>query len=62
VTGLVVNERIHLPRETRRWLRAVEHRLRTGGQCSLSEAELDGWLALTRMVHEQARDAVEPER
>jgi RNA-directed DNA polymerase len=62
VTGLVVNERIHLPRETRRWLRAVEHRLRTGGQCSLSEAELDGWLALTRMVHEQPRDAVEPER
>ncbi|MFW6156680.1 MAG: reverse transcriptase family protein, partial [Armatimonadota bacterium] len=53
VTGLVVNERIHLPRETRRWLRAVEHRLRTTGECSLTEAELDGWLALTSMVHEQ---------
>jgi len=61
VTGLVVNERIHLPRETRRWLRAVEHRLRTTGQCSLTEAELSGWLALTSMVHEQGEGAGVPE-
>jgi retron-type reverse transcriptase len=60
VTGLVVNERIHLPRETRRWLRAVEHRLRTTGDCSLTEAELDGWLALTSMVHEQGEGAGVP--
>lgn len=53
VTGLVVNEGIRLPRETRRWLRAVEHRMRTSGECSLTEAELDGWLALTAMVHDQ---------
>lgn len=55
VTGLVVNERIHLPRETRRWLRAVEHRLRTQGECSLTETELDGWLALAAMVHRQGQ-------
>ncbi|MGI5820381.1 MAG: reverse transcriptase family protein [Armatimonadota bacterium] len=60
VTGLVVNERIHLPRETRRWLRAVEHRLRIGGECSLSDAELDGWLALTSMVHTQGEGAGVP--
>src|SRR5438445_19542 len=29
VTGLVVNQRINLPRDIRRWLRAVEHRHRT---------------------------------
>ena len=29
VTGLVVNERVNLPRSTRRWLRAVEHRAPT---------------------------------
>src|SRR5690606_35549131 len=29
VTGLVVTDRARLPRRTRRWLRAVEHRLRT---------------------------------
>jgi hypothetical protein len=28
VTGLVVNARVNLPRTTRRWLRAVEHRTR----------------------------------
>ncbi|MBD3293780.1 MAG: hypothetical protein GF393_12725 [Armatimonadia bacterium] len=61
VTGLVVNERIHLPRETRRWLRAVEHRLRTTGSCSLTEAELDGWLALTSMVHEQGEGVGVPD-
>ena len=60
VTGLVVNERIHLPRETRRWLRAIEHRLRTSGQSSLSEEELSGWLALTAMVHRQGQRAGVP--
>lgn len=61
VTGLVVNERIHMPRETRRWLRAVEHRMRTRGESSLSEAELHGWLALTSMVHAQGEGAGVPE-
>jgi RNA-directed DNA polymerase len=29
VTGLVVNDRVNLPRATRRWLRAVEHRAKS---------------------------------
>lgn len=57
VCGLVVNEGIALPRETRRWLRAVEHRLRTQGRSSLAEDELQGWLALVSMVHSQAEGA-----
>jgi RNA-directed DNA polymerase len=32
VTGLVVNERVNLPRGTRRWLRAVEHRAKKWGE------------------------------
>ena len=39
VTGLVVNERVNLPRPTRRWLRAVEHRTRLAAeQKSLTSA------------------------
>lgn len=53
VTGLVVNRGVNLPRETRRWLRAVEHRVRTGREASLSEAQLAGWRALARMVEKQ---------
>jgi hypothetical protein len=50
VTGLVVNERVNLPRKTRRWLRAVKHRLETGGEATLSMAEFRGWLSLLKMV------------
>ena len=61
VTGLVVNEGIALPRETRRWLRAVEHHLRTRGSCSLAEDELQGWLAYVSMVHRQGAGAGIPD-
>jgi len=54
VTGLVVNSRPQLPRETRRWLRAVEHHAKTGKPLSLSEGELAGWRALASMVARQA--------
>lgn len=57
VTGLVVNERVALPRETRRWLRAVEHRARAGGQPTLSPSQLAGWRAFQSMVATQ-RDAL----
>lgn len=50
VTGLVVNDGARLPRETRRWLRAVEHRARTGGRVTLTPTELAGWRAFARMV------------
>lgn len=54
VTGLVVNEKVALPREKRRWLRAVEHRLKTTGRASLSEEQLAGWRALQEMIKQQA--------
>jgi len=50
VTGLVVNEQSNLPRTTRRWLRAVQHRLETGRPASLTPGQLAGWLSFWRMV------------
>lgn len=55
VTGLVVNEKLGLPRETRRWLRAVKHRHAQGRAATLSPAALQGWLAYAAMV--QKNDA-----
>jgi RNA-directed DNA polymerase len=55
VAGLVVNERVRLPRATRRWLRAVEHRAAHTGQSTLAPAQLQGWRALARMVSEQSK-------
>lgn len=54
VTGLVVNDRVNLPRAKRRWLRAVEHYLATGRRASLTEQQLDGWHALMTMIKRQA--------
>ena len=54
VTGLVVNERVNLPRKTRRWLRAVKHRMETGGEATLTAAEFRGWLSLLKMVDPDA--------
>jgi len=70
VTGLVVNDRANLPRKTRRWLRAVEHRaamdrqplsvlggadyLRRRKKPTLTDEELQGWRALTAMIDGQA--------
>ena len=53
VTGLVVNGKVNLPRETRRWLRAVEHHLATGRPATLTAQQLAGWRALQQMVAEQ---------
>lgn len=50
VTGLVVNEKVQLPRETRRWLRAVRHHVATGRPTTLTETQLQGWLAFAAMV------------
>jgi RNA-directed DNA polymerase len=54
VTGLVVNERINLPRSTRRWLRAVEHHQQTGRKTSISKEQLDGWRSLQSMIQSQS--------
>ncbi|OHB82318.1 MAG: hypothetical protein A2V98_10170 [Planctomycetes bacterium RBG_16_64_12] len=69
VTGLVVNDRVNLPRSTRRWLRAVAHRARlarqegpgpsrppSGGlpkRPTLTPAQLQGWQALESMIARQ---------
>jgi len=53
VTGLVVNEKIALPRQTRRWLRAVEHHHATGKPSTLTPQQLQGWRALQYMVEQQ---------
>jgi RNA-directed DNA polymerase len=52
VTGLVINgeARPRLPRATRRWLRAVRHRVRTNRLSTLSPAQRAGWESLERMV------------
>jgi retron-type reverse transcriptase len=53
VTGLVVNERVNLPRETRRRLRAIEHRLNTGQSATMTREQLEGWKALLAMIEKQ---------
>lgn len=58
VTGLVVNERVALPRATRRWLRAVDHRMRTGGDPTLTTEQLEGWRAFERMVAKHRKPEV----
>jgi hypothetical protein len=50
VTGLVVNERVNLPRAKRRWLRAVRHHAKTGREATLTPEQLAGWDALESMV------------
>jgi RNA-directed DNA polymerase len=50
VTGLVVNQRVNLPRVVRRWLRAVEHRLRTGQGATLAATQVAGWRGLQQMI------------
>ena len=57
VTGLVVNERAALPREKRRWLRAVEHRTQLaskggylGPKPTLNPQQLMGWRSLQKMI------------
>ena len=50
VTGLVVNQRLNLPRETRRRLRAIEHRAARGYAVTLTPDQLAGWKALQTMI------------
>ena len=53
VAGLVVNETVNLPRETRRWLRAVEHRALHDRAATLSPTQRAGWRSLLNMIHTQ---------
>jgi len=53
VTGLVVNQIVQLPRETRRRLRAIEHHLKTGKPATLSTEQMQGWDSLRAMIVKQ---------
>jgi retron-type reverse transcriptase len=55
VAGLVVNERVALPRATRRRLRAIEHRASLSLETTLTPAQLQGWRALRHMVEAQSK-------
>lgn len=55
VTGLVVNEKVQLPRKTRRWLRAVNHHIENGRQVTLTDAQRAGWQALENMIEIQTK-------
>jgi hypothetical protein len=55
VTGLVVNSKVNLPRKTRRWLRAVEHRAARDGRSTLRPDQLAGWRAFRQMVEREPR-------
>jgi retron-type reverse transcriptase len=50
VTGLVVNDRVNLPRKKRRELRAVLHHLQTGRPATLTPEQLAGWKGVLAMV------------
>lgn len=54
VTGLVVNQRVNLMRDIRRWLRAVEHHIAKGRQATLTPKQLAGWRSLQAMVVKQS--------
>lgn len=61
ITGLVVNDGPpRLSRETRRWLRAVEHRAATvassGKRPTLTPLQREGWRALAQMVRAASVD------
>jgi hypothetical protein len=53
VTGLVVNHRPNLPRDTRRRLRAIAHHLSVGRPATLTAGQLAGWQALRAMIAAQ---------
>lgn len=55
VTGLVVNQKVALPRKTRKWLRAVEHHRANGKPVTLSDDQLNGWRSLRQMIVDQRR-------
>ncbi|MEL7237820.1 MAG: hypothetical protein AAGK78_03080, partial [Planctomycetota bacterium] len=50
VCGLVINDTPNLPRETRRRLRAIRHRLATTGEATLTPDQLAGWTAFEHMI------------
>ena len=62
VTGLVVNAKVNLPRKTRRWLRALAHRQKTGRAATLTVAQLQGWYGLVNMIACQSNSDNDPQK
>ena len=50
VTGLVVNERVQLPRPVRRRLRAIGHHFRQNRPTTLTPDQYNGWMSLLDMI------------
>ena len=50
VCGVVVNDKLNLPRALRRRLRAARHRLAQGKKSSLTATQLEGWSAYENMI------------
>lgn len=59
-TGLVVNAQVNLPREVRRRIRAMQHRLRLGQLAPREQRELAGWESMQRMVEAGGRRGQDP--
>ncbi len=57
VTGLVVNDRVNVPRHIRRKLRAIEHRLNSGQPATMTPEQLAGWKSLLQMVELRRPDS-----
>ena len=60
VTSVVVNRKPALPRATRRRLRAIRHRLRTGREATLTPAQLEGWQTYQTMIERHREPAGVP--
>lgn len=56
VTGLVVNQRLNLPRQKRRELRAVLHHLQTGRPATLTPEQLAGWKGVLNMISDNSAE------
>ncbi|HRK29585.1 MAG TPA: reverse transcriptase family protein [Tepidisphaeraceae bacterium] len=54
ITGLVVNDGVQLPRETRRRLRAIRHSIARGRPITLTPQQWAGWESLERMIASQS--------
>ena len=52
-TGLIVNQAVHLPRATRRRIRAMQHRQRLGQLDAAGQKQLRGYEALSSMIEQQ---------
>lgn len=53
VLGLTVNQKVGIPRSTRRRLRAARHRLAKTGEATYTAAQLKGWESFEKMVKDQ---------